>query len=409
VKVALICQNFPPEFEGGTERVTLALARALRDAGDEVVVITGSDRWHAGRDVLAEDGLGVPVRRVPRKTDEGYGLRVERPRVLAVVEGLLAEHGTDVVHLQHWWTLSVRVLRAARARGMAAGLTLHDLWVSCPRFFRRPPDGIECPTGDGREPCAPCVKRDLAPVPTWGLRVGIADRDREIRSELAVAQFVTAPSRACAAATASTVPWSGPIEIVPHGLLEPARGARERRGPHAPFRVGTFGNLVREKGILVLVEAMAGVGGAELHLHGRFLDEAFATEVRARAAALGVALHSHGPYRAADLHPARELDLAVFPSLCEETYGLVVEEALARGVPVVVSDLGALAERIGAGGLVARAGDAVALRAALREVVASPERWERLRAGIPGSFSTIRDAAARYRELYRCALEARRP
>jgi glycosyltransferase involved in cell wall biosynthesis len=409
MRVALVCQNFPPEFEGGTERVTLALARALRDAGDDVLVITGSDRWHAGQDVIGEDGLGVPVRRVPRKTDEGYGLQIERPRVLAIVESLLVEHRTDVVHLQHWWTLSVRILRAARARGIAVGLTVHDLWISCPRFFRRPPDGIVCPSGGDREPCAPCVKIDLKPVPLWGLRVGLADRDREIRSELGIAQFVTSPSRACADTTAQTVPWRGPIEIVPHGLLEPVRGAREMRGPHAPFRVGTVGHMVPEKGILVLVEAMAGVDGAELHLYGRFLDAAFAAAVQARAAALGVPLHTHGPYRAADVHPVRELDLAVFPSLCEETYGLVVEEALARGVPVVVSDLGALAERIGGGGVVTPAGDAAALRATIRDAIASPGRWESLRAGIPSRFSTIQDAAARYRELYRGALAEIRP
>ena len=105
------------------------------------------------------------------------------------------------------------------------------------------------------------------------------------------------------------------------------------------------------------------------------------------------------------LAPGRALDVAVFPSLCEETYGLVVEEALARGVPVVVSDLGALSERIGGGGLVTRAGDVEALREALRSLTAE-QGLARLRAGIPTEFGTIEDAARRYVELYRAALEA---
>lgn len=407
MRVALLCHNFPPEFEGGTERVTLALSRALRALGDEVVVIAGSDRAHAGADVIEEHGLGLPVLRLPRRADEGYGIDIRRPRLLAVLEGVLRQRRIEVVHLHHWSTLSVDTVRAVRRLGIAAGATLHDLWTSCVRFFRRPPAGVVCPTGAGREACGPCTKIDLQPVPLWGLRKGIADRDRALQGELGACQFVTAPSRAAAQAVGRGVPWSGPIEVVPHGLLEPVRAVRGERAPQTPFRVGTFGNLVEEKGVLVLVEAMAGLKGAELHLHGPFLSEATGRAVRERAQALAVTLICHGAYvAAADAHPALALDLAVFPSLCEETYGLVVEEALARGVPVAVSDLGALAERIGDGGIVTPAGDADALRAALRPLIERPERWQRLRAGIPPQFSTIEDAAARYRALYRSALDS---
>ncbi|MGH9676504.1 MAG: glycosyltransferase, partial [Candidatus Acidiferrum sp.] len=49
----------------------------------------------------------------------------------------------------------------------------------------------------------------------------------------------------------------------------------------------------------------------------------------------------------------------VFPSLWYETYGLVVDEAAARGIPSVVSDISAASERVedGKTGWVARAGD----------------------------------------------------
>ena len=55
IKVALACHNFPPEFMGGTERVVLALAHALQQRGDEVVVICGSECPHDGRDTIEED------------------------------------------------------------------------------------------------------------------------------------------------------------------------------------------------------------------------------------------------------------------------------------------------------------------------------------------------------------------
>ena len=64
-----------------------------------------------------------------------------------------------------------------------------------------------------------------------------------------------------------------------------------------------------------------------------------------RATRHGVKHYWHGAYGLADKHPARQMDLAVFPSLCRETYGLVVDEALHHGTPVVVPDIGALPER----------------------------------------------------------------
>jgi glycosyltransferase involved in cell wall biosynthesis len=53
----------------------------------------------------------------------------------------------------------------------------------------------------------------------------------------------------------------------------------------------------------------------------------------------------------------------VFPSLWYETYGLVVAEAAAYGVPVIVSDITAAAERVeqGVTGWIFRSGDAADL------------------------------------------------
>ena len=433
MRVALACHNLPPEFQGGTERVVLALARALQHAGDDVLVVCGSDRAHDGTDVLHEEADGVAVRRVPRRPDEGYGLELQRPRVAAIVADLLAASAREVLHVHHWSTLSITMLRQARERGLGTVATLHDMWTACPRFFRRPPEGITCPQAAGREPCAACAARDLQ-VTVPRLRLGIALRDREVQAELQAAGAVTAPSAFAAAAVREHVPWGGPIEVVPHGLLEvtaprvpvpspcPSSSASSQASAPASaddaprLRVGTFGNLVEEKGVALLVEAVAGLP-VELHLAGPFLEPEFRDRVLRRAAELGVTCVAHGPYAAqggdgdggagAVRHPAERLDLAVFPSLCAETYGLVVEEALSRGVPVVVSDRGALRERIGDAG-VAVPPEVPALAAAIAAFVRDPDLRARQRRAIPAQFATIADAALRYRELYARALSARR-
>jgi glycosyltransferase involved in cell wall biosynthesis len=101
---------------------------------------------------------------------------------------------------------------------------------------------------------------------------------------------------------------------------------------------------------------------------------AFAERVRLRAAGggLGERMSFPGPATGADLDRSYAgADLLVLPSR-GETYGMVITEALARGLPVVAADVGGVAEALGEGadgarpGALVPPGDPVALGAALR-------------------------------------------
>jgi glycosyltransferase involved in cell wall biosynthesis len=57
------------------------------------------------------------------------------------------------------------------------------------------------------------------------------------------------------------------------------------------------------------------------------------------------------------------------PSLGGEVFGLVVAENMSRGLPIVASDLGALAEVLGDTGVTVRAGDAMDLAHQLARIL----------------------------------------
>lgn len=404
VKVCFVTANHPPEATGGTEQVVVALLRELRALGAEVAVVSGSDRPHEV-DVVAESFAGVAVRRLARRPEEHDRHGFVRPRLLALVRAELERLRPDVVHVHSFASLGVGLTALCRELGIPVVVTFHDLWVTCARYFRRPYGGVACPTGTDRAPCVVCVNDALQTDPQF-VAQGLAERDRLLRLELQAAAATTAPSATAARFVRDCLPFAGAIDVIPHGLLHAVPAEHRAEPPRAGerLRVGTFGGLVEAKGLRELVEAVAGLP-CDLHLTGPCHEPGFAAELQALAARQQTALVLRPPFAAGERHPARDLHLAVFPSKCQETYGLVVDEALAHGVPTVVSDQGAFAERRAAPGVVVTG--IAALASVLRELVTSPARLAALRAAIPAELPTIAASAQRHLELYRRLLRPR--
>lgn len=188
-------------------------------------------------------------------------------------------------------------------------------------------------------------------------------------------------------------------------------GSRGRHATAARFRVGYAGRfLAPHKGIDTLLTAVAGEPGWDLHLAG---DGPQAAQLRARAARPDLAgrVTFHGALTDDDLTAFyRSLDVLAVPSVAApgwvEQFGRVAVEAMALGVPVVVSDSGALPEVVADAGLVVPPGDADALHAALRRVADEDSLAERLRVdGVRRAQRyTWAAIAEQYRGLYREAL-----
>ncbi|MDF1605231.1 glycosyltransferase family 4 protein [Nocardioides sp. YIM 152315] len=107
------------------------------------------------------------------------------------------------------------------------------------------------------------------------------------------------------------------------------------------------------------------------------------------ATGLGGAVRLTGPMTAAELDAAyAEADLLVLASRAE-TYGMVVTEALARGLPVVASDVGGVREALGHGGVLVPPGDAGALAEALRRWLTDARHRAALRAAARSRRGTL--------------------
>jgi len=131
-------------------------------------------------------------------------------------------------------------------------------------------------------------------------------------------------------------------------------------------------------------------------------DPAFADGVRRRASGGGLdgRVRFPGPRTGPELDRAyAAADLLVLPSHAE-TYGMVITEALARGVPVLAADVGGVTEAVGHGGdgsrpgLLVPPGDPPALAAALRAWLGDAGLRRRLRRAARERRASLRPWAA---------------
>ena len=163
--------------------------------------------------------------------------------------------------------------------------------------------------------------------------------------------------------------------------------------------------LTPHKGHHVLLEALATVADLPWRcacVGSLERDPAFAVGVRRRTreGGLGDRVRFPGPLVGAELDRAlAAADLLVLPSHAE-TYGMVVTEALARGLPVLATEVGGVTEALGYGddgtrpGLLVPPGDPAALGSALRAWLEDAELRDRLRRAARERRATLRPWAA---------------
>ncbi|MFJ4848543.1 glycosyltransferase family 4 protein [Streptomyces sp. NPDC088733] len=210
-------------------------------------------------------------------------------------------------------------------------------------------------------------------------------------------------------AVVATSPWAG-RRLVQHHELPPSRVHVVPPGTDAaPLAPGTDGSshllcvasVTPRKGQDVLIEALADLADLpwSCELVGPLdRDGAYTELMRELLAATGLTgrVRLTGPLTGQDLAGAyAAADLLVLPSRAE-TFGMVVTEALMRGIPVLASDVGGVPDALGQApdgslpGILVPPGDRAALAAGLRRWFAEDALRRRLRTSARDRRDTLR-------------------
>jgi glycosyltransferase involved in cell wall biosynthesis len=248
--------------------------------------------------------------------------------------------------------------------------------------------------------------------------MALAEHKAQLIRELRLARAIIAPSRAHARSVAGFLGIDADelaLRVLGHGrdLREEERVPLASPAESGRLLLGSWGHLQPLKGQELILEALRLVGepdAIELHLAGAEVEPGYSE--RLRELAQGLRVHLHGPFAEGELaaHPVAAVHALVSGTRGLESWGLIVDEAAALRLPMVLPRSGAFPERLreGEGVLFYEQGDARSLADCLRRLLREPDCWPALGERLPPLarlVPTLDEHVERVLEVYREALE----
>jgi glycosyltransferase involved in cell wall biosynthesis len=286
---------------------------------------------------------------------------VPDPEATLGLRGILRQERPDIVHGHDWLARSFLPLK--RAAGPPLVMSLHYYTLSCPKKTLLYGDGV-C-SGPALLKCSRCAGEHYGRAKGFGIVLGnLGFSAAELR---AVDLFL--PVSDATAGGNGLAPGTPRCEVIPNFVLEAPMPSSEEaefaallpRDPYLLF----VGDLRREKGVDVLLDAYRSIDGAPpLVLISKTAGSPWPLPAN-------VLQLRDWPNRAVRSAQRRCLAL-VAPSVWAEPWGMVILETLAGGRPVIGSRVGGIPDLIEhrRNGLLVEPGDREALREAIEAIVA---------------------------------------
>ena len=375
VRVLVAAHAWEGKSKGGAERAAAALVQALNELelvdARLVACIPDSGVIHQHSPMGLDEHGTILIR---SQTDWDF-FSWTSPEMARHWLDLLKAYQPDVVHLHHYAQTGIELpalVKAWRPETQVV-VTLHEFLAMCPQggqMIHR--SGALC-SSFGALRCSDCK--------SWSVEHWAA-RDAYIRQGLRQVDHFIAPSEFLRQRYLAWGLEPHRIRQVPN-VTRPVQDGCHRRASHgsASTRVVFLSQHTPNKGVetllkaAILVERRKSAPGLRVELYGggaeRF-GETFARRVCDLAEKAKGIVSVHGAFENEGLDAILAgADFVVVPSTWWENSPVVIQEAFARGIPVIASDLGGMAEQVsdGVNGMLFRAGDAEDLARALEKAV----------------------------------------
>jgi glycosyltransferase involved in cell wall biosynthesis len=344
MRICILAHAHPALSRGGGETAAWREHRALRASGHDSLLVAAAEEPPADWPALPENEALFAIAGM----EEDRLAWADAAAREALLERLLAT-GAEVFHLHHLWRVGLDVAALLRERAPRARLvlTLHEMLAICAHHGQMVTTrfGTLCQAASP-EACAACFP-GRAPV-------HFALRRAAFRRALALFDALVAPSRFLLRRIEEWGFAPREAHVIENTLGEELLAApRPPLPPGLSARFAFFGRPTPWKGLDVLLRALLAardeIPHAHLEVHGCDAEETLRVfpGLAGTLAELGGMVSFHGRYGGEEvLSRMRRSGWVCMPSIWWENSPMVIQEAKRAGVPLIVSGIGGMAEKV---------------------------------------------------------------
>ncbi len=429
MKILYIIHDFLPNHQAGAEIYTYLLAKELSKEHEVCIFFTEITPFCKSYTVTkrtVDDLQCIEVFRPP--VTDPAGSSYNDKKMEDIFTDILTDYKPDIIHFQHLLYHSLRYPAIARQLKIPMLFTLHDYWLTCPRWGQRIKGDMSiCHTIDLQE-CSGCLYEKPSKVNIFSpssiyqfLRCHLARssdpairldsltrrRDQAITLSNEIDHFI-APSPFLLKEFIKFGIPEDKILFSDYGFDKSAYAPEEKQKNSKSIRFGFIGTISEHKGVHVLVEAFNTISDkkAALYIYGdlNWFPE-YSTKLQKTATSSAIFFKGAIPNNSV-ASILRNIDILVVPSIWFENSPLTIHEAFMAGVPVITSDLGGMADLVTdrKNGLLFKVNNSDSLAGAMQELIESKTLLNQLRQQIP-TIKSIQENGVEMEQLYHKLLE----
>ena len=403
MRILIIIHGYPPFYMAGSEVYTYNLARELAKNNEVFVFHRIEDKSLPLYQITDTVDENVNVRYINNyePTNAVFYDKYLNPKIDDEFRNYVKIVNPDVVHIGHLSHLSTQIpIIAKREFGLPVLFTIHDFWMFCHRGqLINPEDWKICPLPN-TEQCTRCAAFHYQ-KPDFDAE-SIRQRTAHIKHVNDCIDVFFAPSHTLEKFYIEMGVDREKIFYSKYGF-NVSTIKKHKKSNRDEVVFGFTGRIIHTKGVHLLCEAFSKVAGnARLVVWGD-ADSDYGRDLMKKYS--GKNIEFKGRYHNDELQQVLDsFDVLVCPSIWLENAPLVIQEAQAAQIPVLVSNRGGMAELVhdGIDGFTFRLGDAVDLRLKMQRIVDNPEMLHALKPSIE-KVRTIQDDAdfciLKYKEL----------
>ncbi len=405
MKILYTIHQFYPMHYTGTEKFLLNLSSYIQRSGHKVKIVTYSfyeDSFYSesrGNVLLREFFYkGLPViairyKQMPADMDYTIGSN----ELSDIAEEIIRTEKPDLLHVAHP-VRTAEFMNAAIRAGIPYVLTLTDFWMLCPKSILHTTQGNLCSGPSGGNKC-------LSYCPEYP-NDSIVHRLENSNRFLSAAECVIAPSRFLGGIFKKEFPGIK-LRYIPYGIdYTWIRRNTRQYGGSAKLNFVYAGQLAYHKGVHVLIDAFKRISSQDVTLNfygsGPIDQENYFKQMAANDSRIGF----RGVYSENQVGEIMEVaDVVIIPSNWHENNTIVMREALACNVPVVVSNAGGMTEVItdNVNGFVFNMGDPDHLYQVLSKIIKEPSILNNIKKSRE-NLLTVEQEGFAYLQEYRSSL-----